>query len=767
MTMSLFTKVKSLFFLELSLLPSLTSSLIVIYTFLTVELPTHIFNNNVTINLCHINETSNYFCSNDFAAVVYENPDTFCILSDSLALIALYNATNGPNWSQSWNLEEPFSDWFGISTNNDGCVVEIELFNNQLSGYLPAEIGNLSNLRNLELDGNQLSGTIPPAIGKLSELRLLLLHSNDLSGVIPYQIGQLSNLRKLILNDNRLSGSIPETLGNLTNLQTIFLQNNQLECCFPLSLLAFCNIGRNFSKNPDLPGAGDFDTFCDTGISYMWPGDFNKDGIVDNNDFLQWGQVAIGSTGSARSNPSTEWGRQESFDWSTSTNNINHKYFDSDGNGVINDLDLQAYRDNYNKTHSCKKSNTYHVNVVNYRLERVPNIADQKYELYIEDLEGMPISTHGVAVTIDFSILDVESRILDINHSSLQPDLVRDTFIEHKNIWEIALTRTDKIDVLCDGPIASFIVIVDELGAAGEITLRANNGSHLQANGISNNIGSTYIYDTQAGPSAEPVLSATISVTPEQCTVLGTARINITDIGTAPYTIEWSTGEENITRVTNLSADEYTVTITDVKNTRLTYTFEVEGSTPVYDEDGALIACHPIECRATRSFTNTIANGTYQVANSITANSLITTDKDIIFKAGDYITLTPGFEVAAGATFLATIDGCTTNTFYTISPSFSRATLPSTSIISDQLVIEVSPNPAKHHAAIVYNLPFAGVVDLSIINIQGQIKLREKVYQEAGKQTINLTTAGFSSGLYLIKIQTQNILQTQKILIQN
>ena len=44
--------------------------------------------------------------------------------ADRAALVALYNATDGPNWEKSdnWLSDEPLSEWYGITTNIAGRV---------------------------------------------------------------------------------------------------------------------------------------------------------------------------------------------------------------------------------------------------------------------------------------------------------------------------------------------------------------------------------------------------------------------------------------------------------------------------------------------------------------------------------------------------------------------------------------------------------------------------------------------------------------------
>ena len=59
------------------------------------------------------------------------------------------------------------------------------LFNNQLAGEIPTELGSLTNLVTLRLDGNRLTGTIPAELGGLTNLAVLYLADNQLTGCVP------------------------------------------------------------------------------------------------------------------------------------------------------------------------------------------------------------------------------------------------------------------------------------------------------------------------------------------------------------------------------------------------------------------------------------------------------------------------------------------------------------------------------------------------------------------------------------------------------
>ena len=177
--------------------------------------------------------------------------------TDKAALVALYNATDGPNWAnnRNWLSDRPIGEWSRVATDGDGRVTGLWLDGNQLSGSVPSELGTLDNLRTLSLSNNQLSGSVPSELGDLANLGVLWLDSNQLSGPIPLELGNLANLYSLYLGDNELSGPIPSQLGNLANLEYLYLDGNQLSGSIPSELGNLANLGVLYLSGNQLSGS--------------------------------------------------------------------------------------------------------------------------------------------------------------------------------------------------------------------------------------------------------------------------------------------------------------------------------------------------------------------------------------------------------------------------------------------------------------------------------------------------------------------------------
>lgn len=225
--------------------------------------------------------------------VAEPNPaDNLGLVNDCKVLLRLQDRLAG-SAALNWSADRPIREWNGVRVYGSPWRVRELIFVDQgLSGVLPTELAELAGLRTLIFsggarsrigrtwggEGNFLSGSIPPELGELTELvrltidgslltgeipatlvrlaKLTELHlsNNHLSGEIPLELGQLPNLRELYLDNNQFTGPIPQELGSLRSLETLALSDNQLSGKIPLELGQLPNLQSVYLSGNDLGG---------------------------------------------------------------------------------------------------------------------------------------------------------------------------------------------------------------------------------------------------------------------------------------------------------------------------------------------------------------------------------------------------------------------------------------------------------------------------------------------------------------------------------
>ncbi len=196
------------------------------------------------------------------------------------ALKALYNATDGDNWTNTTANNQPWdvtsvptaaelNAWYGV-TYDTGKLTHLDLGNNELSGSIPDKIGNLTALVELSLDENTITGSIPDTLGNLTNLELLEIHTSNVTGEIPAALGKLTNLQALSLSDNDLTGSLPAKLGDISTLSLLQVAKNKLTGALPSNLTNLTNMFLfDWRDNDGLcaPTDDDFQDWLDSFVS--------------------------------------------------------------------------------------------------------------------------------------------------------------------------------------------------------------------------------------------------------------------------------------------------------------------------------------------------------------------------------------------------------------------------------------------------------------------------------------------------------------------
>ena len=171
------------------------------------------------------------------------------------ALVDFYNAMNGNNWNNKWDVNENNLNegaWNGLSIEN-GHITGINLNNtNNVSGVIPASFGNLKYLKNLSLYGGSysknLSTTDLSVLSELQSLESIDLRYCKIADAVPSSWSKLKKLKTMNLGYNAIT-ALPEELGEIESLVTLDMTSNQIKA-IPVSIGNLANlVTLNLSSN--------------------------------------------------------------------------------------------------------------------------------------------------------------------------------------------------------------------------------------------------------------------------------------------------------------------------------------------------------------------------------------------------------------------------------------------------------------------------------------------------------------------------------------
>ncbi|KAK1317714.1 Leucine-rich repeat extensin-like protein 2 [Acorus calamus] len=114
-------------------------------------------------------------------------------------------------------------------------VAGIDLNHADIAGYLPTELGLLTDLALLHLNSNRFCGSVPLTFRSLTFLHELDLSNNRFAGRFPEAVLSLPYLKYLDLRYNEFEGPIPDKLFDRP-LDAIFLNHNRFRLGIPDSL---------------------------------------------------------------------------------------------------------------------------------------------------------------------------------------------------------------------------------------------------------------------------------------------------------------------------------------------------------------------------------------------------------------------------------------------------------------------------------------------------------------------------------------------------
>lgn len=138
----------------------------------------------------------------------------------------------------------PVCDWFGVTCDTNSQITELKVYNSYLQGNISSLLALIDNpistLQVLDIVGFNLSTSLPSTIAQLTAITSLSIRCTPdedrsyavclygLTGSIPLEIFNMTQLLDLRLGQNSLTGPIPTLLGRMTRLTLFEVSYNNL-----------------------------------------------------------------------------------------------------------------------------------------------------------------------------------------------------------------------------------------------------------------------------------------------------------------------------------------------------------------------------------------------------------------------------------------------------------------------------------------------------------------------------------------------------------
>ena len=139
-----------------------------------------------------------------------------CCRSERSILESFYKALDGDKWEhkENWLSDKPLNEWYGITTDEEGKVVKIQL-SDTMTGKVPANLKHLKKLQSLHLDC--MAGGIRLEVNNYPSLKELGLHGyiNQLT------VENCSELEKLSLTSRYFDAFHVDSCPKLSSLELI------------------------------------------------------------------------------------------------------------------------------------------------------------------------------------------------------------------------------------------------------------------------------------------------------------------------------------------------------------------------------------------------------------------------------------------------------------------------------------------------------------------------------------------------------------------
>lgn len=213
-------------------------------------------------------------------------------------LMDFWSSTGEYSWRtiDNWGIGDPCWDsWYGITCDEQGYVIAIELVDNHLEGTLPPNLMGLKSLLKLDVstsapeyhnhvneNANRLTGVVP-SLQDMSRIEEIIIAGNDFVALPEDLYLNGKSLRLITASFNRLS-SMPKYLNRYTELHTMEFDHNEIYGRIPpdigfMTMARYIDLSNNYLTGPmpntvsGLTRIRTFDVSYNAGLTSVIPED--------------------------------------------------------------------------------------------------------------------------------------------------------------------------------------------------------------------------------------------------------------------------------------------------------------------------------------------------------------------------------------------------------------------------------------------------------------------------------------------------------------
>jgi len=146
-------------------------------------------------------------------------------------------ALDNPKLSVVAGVDLNHADIAGYLPVELGLMTDLALFHinsNRFCGIIPKSFSRLTILHELDVSNNRFVGPFPTVVLSIPALRYLDLRYNEFEGELPPELFD-KDLDALFVNHNRFTSNIPETMGH-SRASVIVFAGNKFTGCIPRSI---------------------------------------------------------------------------------------------------------------------------------------------------------------------------------------------------------------------------------------------------------------------------------------------------------------------------------------------------------------------------------------------------------------------------------------------------------------------------------------------------------------------------------------------------